>query len=511
MTSVPKILIVDLGSQYTLVIERTLRELGVRSVVLSPSRAGDWISLHDDLLGVILSGGDKSVYDKDAPKIPKNLFSSNVPILGICYGMQWLAHTKGGKVAPVRGAREYGDTAVSVLSATGILKGLQKSERVWASHGDSVTKVPKGFSVLARSKDGTIAAIGNGKEDSTAIYGVQFHPEVTHTKHGKIILGNFLRMCGAKKDWKPSDLVASLQQDVLKEVGTEKVIFGLSGGVDSTTLGRVLAPVLKKRLLGITIDGGNLRENEMAEVKRHAKAAGVTIKIIDARKEFAEVLKDTIDAEEKRRRFKGVYKAILIREAKAFGASYMLQGTLAPDLIESGATGGALIKSHHNVGLETGGLKQLHPFGPLFKYEVRALARALKLPSSVFTREPFPGPGLFIRVVGTPATPEKLELTRWADARVREIFKTHNELSDIAQTVVAYLGINTVGVKGDARVYGGAIAVRAIRTLDFMTGDGVHLSETVQDELQKALTQHKEIVRVFYDPTDKPPGTTEFE
>ncbi|MBU6323080.1 MAG: glutamine-hydrolyzing GMP synthase [Patescibacteria group bacterium] len=511
MTETPKLLIIDLGSQYTLVIERTLRELGYRSVVLSPKRADEWLASGRDVRGIILSGGNKSVYDADAPALPRELFALGVPLLGICYGMQWLAHAKGGTVRPARGKREYGDTSITVLSAQGPLAKTPAKQPVWASHGDSVTKLPKGFSVLAKTKDGANAAMWNGRDDAHAVWGLQFHPEVTHTKYGKTMLKNFIAATRLSRDWKPEDLISSIQADIVREVGAKKVIFGMSGGVDSTTLGAALAPVLRKRLLGIAIDGGNLRENELAEIKRHAKAAGVTLKVIDAREEFLRALGKTINAEEKRAAFKRVYTSIFIREAKKFGASYVLQGTLAPDLIESGATGGAVIKSHHNVGLTMDGLIQLHPFGSLFKYEVRALAKRLELPETVFKREPFPGPGLFVRVVGTPVTAQALEVVRFADARVREIFKRHPELADVAQTVVAYLGVHTVGVKGDARVYGGAIAVRAIRTLDFMTASGVHLSEQAENEIQQSLIQHESIVRVFFDPTDKPPGTTEFE
>lgn len=254
-----------------------------------------------------------------------------------------------------------------------------------------------------------------------------------------------------------------------------------------------------------------MREDELAEIRRNADAAGVELIVDDACEAFAAAMADVTDAEEKRRRFKRVYTERLMRAAHAFDASYVLQGTLAPDRIEFGATGGALIKSHHNVGLDMGSVRQLHPIDHLFKYEVRALSREIGLPKSVSERQPFPGPGLFIRVLGTPATPEKLDIVRWADARVKEILMRHGLYDDISQLVVAYAGLKTVGVKGDARVYEGSIYVRGVRTLDFMTATGVHIPPGVWDEIDRTLTAHPKIVRAFLTTTSKPPATTEFE
>ena len=261
----------------------------------------------------------------------------------------------------------------------------------------------------------------------------------------------------------------------------------------------------------ITIDGGHLREGELYEIEQHAKHAGVSLKIIRAHYVFSRAMDGVVDAEEKRRRFKAVYAMLFMKAAKKFGAEAVIQGTLAPDRIESGQTGGALIKSHHNVGLDMGNLLQVHPIDHLFKYEVRALARELGLPRSVWSRQPFPGPGLFLRVVGTPATPEKLELVRWADARVKEITQKHGVYDKLSQLIVAYVAVNTVGVKGDGRVYGGAMVVRAVETIDFMTAQGVHFSDDAEDEISAVLTRHPDIVRVWFDPTKKPPATTEFE
>lgn len=512
MTHLPNVAIIELGSQYTLLIERTLRELGVRSVVLDPKRAANWLK-KNPLKAVILSGGASSVYDNDAPTPPAEVLTlrrednQQIALLGICYGMQWLAHHLGGEVKAMLGNREYGEASINLCGTPdGFFLGTPQYQKVWMSHGDSVVSLPHGFKVLARSDSHTIAAMQNGM-----VWGVQFHPEVTHTPHGKAMLTNFLRVAGCENDWAPSSIISSIQEDAATRFGRERVVFGFSGGVDSTTLSAILAPVIGERLLAVTIDGGHLREGELEEVRKHAEAAGVNLRVMDAHKEFNEVMAGVIDAEEKRRRFKKVYTSLFIRAAEDFGATAVLQGTLAPDRIESGVTGGAVIKSHHNVGLDMGKLSQFHLIDFLFKYEVRALAREIGLPESVWNRQPFPGPGLFLRVVGVPATPDKLDVVRWADARVREILTKHNVYHQLSQLVVAYIGVNTVGVKGDARVYGGAIVVRAVETLDFMTARGVHFLDEIEDEISSVLTRYPEIVRVWFDPTKKPPATTEME
>ncbi len=512
MAQLPKVAIIELGSQYTLLIERTLRELGVRSVILDPKRAATWLREHPPR-AVILSGGAASVYDEGAPQPPAEVLSLHredgqpIALLGICYGLQWLAQRLGGEVKAVARQREYGQATIMVFDQLkGLFSDTPQEQEVWMSHGDTVTDPPKGFEVIAQSKTGAIAAIQHG-----SIWGVQFHPEVTHTPYGKTMLENFLRLAGSEPDWTPSSLIKSIQESTLVELGEGRAIFGFSGGVDSTTVSAILAPVLGDRLLAVTIDGGHLREGELEEIQKHAEAAEVNLKILDARKEFSDVMTGIIDAEEKRRRFKKVYTSLLVKAARDFQATAILQGTLAPDRIESGATGGAVIKSHHNVGLDFGNLLELHPIDHLFKYEVRALAREIGLPESVWQRQPFPGPGLFLRVVGVPATPDKLEIVRWADAQVREILVRHGLYDQLSQLVVAYLGVNTVGVKGDARVYGGAIVVRAVETIDFMTARGVHFSDEIEAEISNMLTKHQAIVRVWFDPTKKPPATTEME
>lgn len=539
----PHVAIIDFHSQYTLLIARTLREIGARSVILNPANAMRWLK-ENPPRAIILSGGDASVYDENAPQLPGEVLSLRredgqpIAILGICYGMQWLAHHLGGEVKPVSDNREYGEASVKLHDSGGnFFLDTPENQKVWMSHGDSVTKLPEGFNALAYSDTGTIAAMQRG-----LVFGVQFHPEVTHTSHGKTMIANFLKLAQCVEDWTPSSIIASIREDVVSQLGNEKAIFGFSGGVDSTTLATILAPVLKERLLAVTIDGGNLREGEIEEIKMHASVAGVNLRIMDARGEFQEAMTSflcvderwswfakfwvfllnwfvrrvvgyvgVVDAEEKRRRFKMIYTSLLVRVARDFGATVVLQGTLAPDRIESGSTGGVTIKSHHNVGLDMGDLRQLHPFEGLFKYEVRALAKELGLPESVWNRQPSPGPALFIRVIGVPATPDRLDIVRWADARVREILVKNGIYEQISQLVVAYLGLNTVGVKGDARTYRGSIGIRAVETIDFMTARGIWFPEHVVSEISRTVTSHPGIVQASFWPTDKPPATIEFE
>jgi len=511
-----QILIVDYGSQYTLVIGRTLRELGARSIILPPNKVDKW--LKDNIpRAVILSGSNWSVHNKGTPKIPKSLDitgknkNNKYLILGICYGMQLLAHKLGGKVDRPLAHREYGPARVTLDTNHPLFKDIPKKIQVWASHGDTVIKLPKSFNSIAIS--GGIAAMS---DKTNRVLGIQFHPEVVDTKKGKKILQNFLKLSNCKKDWNPKNLIHQIQKEVLdavnKNMEKKNVILGVSGGVDSTTLAALLFPVLGKRLICVAIDTGGLRVNELEELKVNTKNAGIkNLVIIKAAPEFIKNISTTIDGEKKRAKFRIVYQKIFEKQITKYNAGFIAQGTLATDMIESGKTGeSAMIKTHHNVGLDWK-VDDLHPFKNLFKYEVRELARALKLPSSVYERNPFPGPGLFLRIVGAPVSKENIELAREADKTVVDILKKHNVGKDISQLIVAILGIKSVGVKGDERVYGHSIAVRAVQTVDFMTTKGYYFPQAVVYEIISALTKHKDIVRVFFDMTPKPPATTEFE
>ncbi len=507
-----QILVVDYGSQYTLVIGRTLRELGVRNIILPPPKVNNWLKTNTPR-AVILSGSSFSVYNLDAPGLPKflNLSGKEYLILGICYGMQLLAKKLGGKVERPLKNREYGPTEAILNIKHPLFKNVREKTEVWASHGDTVIKLPEGFSTIATSVG--IAAMSN---KNNTVLGVQFHPEVINTQEGKKILQNFLTLSDCKIDWNPKNLIHQIQKEVLAAVQKKKersnVILGVSGGVDSTTLACILAPVLGKKLICIAIDTGGLRKNEIGELKKNTKSAGIkNLVVVKAGEKFIKNISTTIDGEEKRSKFREVYKSIFETQIAKYKAGFIVQGTLATDIIESGKAGqSAMIKTHHNVGL-TWTIQDLHPLRNLFKYEVRELARVINLPKTIYERNPFPGPGLYLRVVGTPVTKEKIELVREADKTVSDILKKYNLLKNISQLIVALFGVNSVGVKGDERIYGHSLAIRAVVTVDFMTARGYYFREEIINEITNALTKHKNIVRVFFDLTPKPPATTEFE
>jgi GMP synthase (glutamine-hydrolysing) len=450
------------------------------------------------------------VYQEGAPNPPRNILKLDVPILGICYGMQWLSNKLGGEVVPHRENKEYGKAEVNFDTTDELFHGIKKKNAVWASHGDSVARVPKNFKIIAKSAgSGTIAAMSDPRKN---IWGVQFHPEVTHSIEGKKILINFIeKITGCEKDWKPADMVIEIRNEVSAAAKDKKAIIGFSGGVDSTTLSAVLAPVMGSNLLGICIDTGALRQDEFSEIKENAEYAGVKLKVIKAANIFQKSIGNNTHSELKRKKFKQIYGKILEKSAREFKADFIVQGSLATDMIESGSAGKAdLIKSHHNVGLNLK-IKELHPFRNLFKYEVRELARSLKLPNSISERQPFPGPGLFIRIIGEAPKKEKLEIVRWADAEVTEILKKNKIYDDVSQLIVALDCNRTVGIKGDGRVYGYSIIVRAVKTSDFMTAQGYQFPANVRKEISGSVTKHSKIVRVFFDETDKPPATTEME
>ena len=502
-----QIIIIDLGSQYTSVIARELLKLGFKSLILKPSAVVEYL-LQSKPKGIILSGGASSVYDTDAPVIPEEIFKLGCPILGICFGMQYLAyHSDKSLVTGVENSRkEYGPIEVT-LSPCILFAGLKDKLRVWASHGDIVNSAPNGFTVIAQSEN-VIEAI---EDKEHKLYGVQFHPEVTDTEDDNLILKNFaINICECEMDWEASDVIKNIQSEVLEVVGSGKAAIGVSGGVDSTTLAGLLAPSMKKHLFPFFIDTGAMRWGEVEDVNSMCKNAGIDLHIVDAKEEFFNNINGEIDAEEKRRLFKNTYQKIFRKIIEENNITHILQGTLATDLIESGHLGGASkIKSHHNVGLDFG-VMELTPFAHLFKHEVREIARNVGLESAISERKPFPGPGLFVRVVGTPATKELIEKVRLADHIVTEILKKDNFYKDISQIVVALLGAKTVGVQGDSRSYNYPIVVRTVLSTDFMTAKGLEIPSELRKSIITEVTKHG-FNRVFFDETPKPPATTELE
>ncbi|MBX4192215.1 7-cyano-7-deazaguanine synthase [Candidatus Parcubacteria bacterium] len=501
------VLIIELGSQHTLQIARVLRELGHRSFILKPDKAEDYM-LKNMVSCVIGSGGMKSVYEPQAPRVPRVLFEElDTPYLGICYGMQDMAIHYAGKVE--RGVPEYASAHIE-MEGSSLFSGLVFPIEVWMSHADCVTEVPSDCCIIARSTENRhVAAIAhlNGKH-----FGVQFHPEVSNTERGAIILKNFVELiAGRKPDLSAEALPDLVRERIVREVGEDDAILLFSGGVDSTTVAALAAPVLRKRLHAVTFDGGHLRENEVEQIKQNAVHAGVELTVIDAADTFIESFRDKLDPEEKRQAFRIIYAQLGRNFALERGASKIVQGTIAPDRIESGMTGGARIKTHHNsAGLDFGNLVEVHPIEELFKDEVRALSKQLGLPPDIFNRPPFPGPGNFLRVVGIPITREVLSVVQWAEARTQAIVGVDPRYRTMSQLVVAALG-RSVGVKGDGRVFGYTIGIRGVRTKDFMTAEGVEFEPDFQRVVKKKLGEHPLITQVGFFPIDKPPGTTEFE
>ncbi|MEK7071582.1 MAG: glutamine-hydrolyzing GMP synthase [Patescibacteria group bacterium] len=505
-----QILIIDLGSQYTQIIRRSLRYLGFHSVIFPPEESLEWTKKNKPK-SIILSGGSASVYDSNAPKIPEEILSLGVPILGICYGMQWLAygHDKNS-IQATKAGKSYGPVEVS-LGQSKLFENLKDKINAWSSHGDSVKYAPKGFEITATSKRGLVHEAMENREKN--LYAVQFHPEVEQTEDENIILNNFAsKICGCERDYSPKDVIQEIGESVKRALDGGIAIIGVSGGVDSTTLAAILTPVLGSQLKAFFIDTGGMRKGEVEKIKTIAKKARINLEVIDKyRNKFIEQVGTTTDAEEKRAKFREIYGKVFQEAAKSYGATHMIQGTLATDLIESGSAGkSALIKTHHNVDLDLG-LKELTPLADFFKFEVRVFAHECGLDELVSKRQPFPGPGLYLRVIGVPVTKELLEIVREADDEVKQILEKHNLYNKISQTIVALLGTKTVGVKGDGRVYGYSLVVRTVETTDFMTIKGFYLPKEVCEEIISTLSRHPQIVRVFFDFTPKPPATTEFE
>jgi GMP synthase (glutamine-hydrolysing) len=507
----PSIVVVELGCQYTRLIEQRLREIGFRSAVLPPKQAETYIR-NKSPKAIILSGSRHSV-NNGGPVIGSWIFQpSRRSVLGICYGMQLTAKLLGGQVVSQSKHGDYGPVNVE-LGSSQLFQGVPRKLEVWASHGDTVDQIPDGFVTIATSASGAVAAMENRQ---SRIYGLQFHPEVQQTPHGTLILSNFAgEVAECSKDWNPSNLIEEIRTGIADTVGKDRAIIAFSGGVDSTTLAAIAAKSLGSQLKAVCIDGGQLREGELDEIRSNAKAAGVSLEIISGRKTFdllwTEHRNSEPDPETKRKLFRMKYQEVLAEYAREFGAAHFIQGTLAPDMIESGQTGGDVIKTHHNIGVKLGGCSSLHPFSRLFKYEVRALAESLGLPASVTKRQPFPGPGLFIRVKNGWPTTERLEILRWADKVVTDIVKAEGLDSDISQMpVILNCGLS-VGVKGSERVYAYEVTIRPVRTVDFMTAEGIDFPKDIKLKIESALTKHPKIVGALWKVTPKPPGTVESE
>ena len=508
------ILVIDFGSQYNQLIARRVREQQVYCQIEPP---GIELSRVRSLApkGIILSGGPASIYENNSPRLDLQVFNLNIPLLGICYGMQYMMDSLGGKVERAA-KREYGLAELHIFDQKGIFHGVNGVTPCWMSHGDTTSRLPEGFMVTASTENTKIAAVENVKK---RLYGLQFHPEVAHTPQGKKMLSNFLfEICGCKSQWTMKSFIGKAVEEIKGEVGEKKVILGLSGGVDSSVTAMLLNRALGKQLTCIFVDNGLLRKGEGERVKdlfkRHSR---IDVRFVNARKRFLEPLRGVVDPENKRKVIGRTFIRVFEDEAsKIEGVGFLAQGTLYPDLIESrSAFGGpsALIKSHHNVGglPKRMRLKLIEPLRHLFKDEVRLLGKELGLPDDIIYRHPFPGPGLAVRIIGE-VTPRRLSILREADdILIREI-KKGDYYKRLWQSFAVLLPLKSVGIMGDRRTYEHIVVIRAVNSLDAMTADWARLPHSLLVRISsRIINEVRGVNRVVYDISSKPPSTIEWE
>ena len=508
------ILIIDFGSQYNQLIARRVREFNVYCQIDPPNIDIDQIKkLNPE--GIILSGGPSSIYEKNSPKCDEAIFHLGIPVLGICYGMQFMINALGGTVEKTK-KREYGFAELKVKESEGLFKTIHGNTTTWMSHGDSISKLPRGFRITASTENTKIAATAHVKKH---LYGLQFHPEVHHTAEGKTMLRNFLfDVCGCKRTWTMTSFAKDSVSQVRNIVGDQKIILGLSGGVDSSVTALLLNKAVGKNLTCIFVDNGLLRKDEAKKLKKtFAKHLKINIRFVNAKTQFLKALAGITDPEKKRKIIGKIFMNVFEAEAnKIKGAEFLAQGTLYPDIIESqSAFGGptSVIKSHHNVGglPKNMKLKLVEPLKYLFKDEVRLLGKALGLDEDLIWRQPFPGPGLAIRIIGEISAQRLLILRNVDDILLDEI-KNSGYYRKLWQSFAVLLPIKSVGVMGDKRTYENIVAVRAVTSKDAMTADWAKLPHKLLGKISnRIINEVKGVNRVVYDISSKPPSTIEWE
>jgi GMP synthase (glutamine-hydrolysing) len=506
-----KVIILDFGSQYTQLIARRVREINVYCEIYPFNKVPE---LDESVKGVILSGSPFSVRDKDAPVPDLSGIKGKLPLLGVCYGAQYMAHNYGGEVAP-SDSREYGRANLAFVDKnSSLLKGVSDHSQVWMSHGDTIVKLPDNFKIIASTEDIDVAAY---KIEDEVTYGLQFHPEVYHSTEGRQILKNFVvDICGCSQDWTPDSFVESTVKELKEKIGGDKVVLGLSGGVDSSVAAVLLHKAIGKNLHCIFVDNGLLRKGEYDTVLESYKGMGLNVIGVDAKDKFLGELNGVSDPETKRKIIGRVFIEVFDEEAhKIKDVKWLAQGTIYPDVIESVSVNGpsATIKSHHNVGglPEKMNLKVVEPLNLLFKDEVRRVGKALDISQNILGRHPFPGPGLAIRILGD-ITPEKVALLQEVDHIFIESLKKSGLYDDVWQAGVILLPVQSVGVMGDERTYENVVALRAVTSTDGMTADWVHLPYDFLARLSNdIINKVKGVNRVVYDISSKPPATIEWE
>lgn len=507
-----KILILDFGSQYTQLIARVIRENNVFCEIIPYNKEFEY---NKQLKGIILSGSPASVNDENAPQINIQTLANHVPVLGICYGAQLTAKLLGG-IVDKSNKREYGRANFSIKKNDDLFSNIDTNSQVWMSHSDSIKKLPDDFEILGTTENIPIAAFRN-KNTPFPIYGFQFHPEVYHSSSGKSMIKNFLtKICGCSQDWTPAHFITESIEQIKNTIGDKKVVMGLSGGVDSTVAATLINKAIGKNLFGIFVDNGVLRKNEFEEVLDIYKQLGLNVTGVNAKDYFYNKLSGKSLPEDKRKAIGSAFIDIFNQEAhKIKGVSFLGQGTIYPDVIESASVHGpsVTIKSHHNVGglPEKMKLELIEPLRTLFKDEVRNIGKELGIPVSLLNRHPFPGPGLSIRILGE-VTPEKVELLQNADNVFIDLLKKHQLYDSIWQAGAILLPVKSVGVMGDERTYEYTIALRAVTSVDGMTADWAHLPYNFLADVSNEIINHvKGVNRVVYDISSKPPATIEWE